>query len=300
MGNGKSKRKNRGKNSLGGAPGNDLTSTPQRKDSLSSSLHPNTSNGAGNKKTSPNSSSEKRSNTPRGSTPKSSSKDLKQGSKKSDDGFSQKKLEKLFEKYRDANDPESIGPEGIERFCADLGIKPEDAVVLVMAWHLNAAEMAYFSKQEFLEGFKKLGCDSIDKIRGKFGMMREEMEDPNKLKEIYRFAFNFAKDDPEKKVIDIELADGMLELLLKDRPHVAKFRKFLHQQKSYKVINVDQWMSFFEFSRAIKDDFSDYDENGAWPVLLDEYVEAIKVEKEGGNKESKRKGGDGSEESDEE
>jgi len=68
-----------------------------------------------------------------------------------------------------------------------------------MAWHLNAAEMAYFSPPAFFDGFKPLGCDSIDKIRGKFGMMREEMEDPNKLKEIYRFAFNFAKDDPEKK-----------------------------------------------------------------------------------------------------
>eukprot|EP01120_Amphizonella_sp_Union-15-10_P013695 TRINITY_DN6422_c0_g1_i3.p1 TRINITY_DN6422_c0_g1~~TRINITY_DN6422_c0_g1_i3.p1 ORF type:complete len:284 (+),score=59.79 TRINITY_DN6422_c0_g1_i3:107-958(+) len=202
-------------------------------------------------------------------TPKTNAKG--HSSKKSDEGFSIKKLEKLFDKYKDA-DSEAIGPAGIENFCADLDVSAEDAVVLVMAWHLNAAEMGFFSKTEFIEGFKKLGCDSIEKIKQRLNKMKDELKDPNLLKDIYRFAFNFCKEDSDKKVIDLSLAEGMLQLLIPNRPHVQKFCVFLKKQKTYKVVNVDQWMSFLEFSRTISEDLSNYDENGAWPVILDEFV----------------------------
>jgi len=39
---------------------------------------------------------------------------------------------------------------------------------------------------------------------------------------------------------------------------------------------MDQWMNILEFCRTIKGDLSNYDENGAWPVLLDEYCEWIR------------------------
>ena len=39
-------------------------------------------------------------------------------------------------------------------------------------------------------------------------------------------------------------------------------------------ITLDQWDSFLQFQHNVKVDLSDYDaENGAWPLLLDEYVE---------------------------
>jgi hypothetical protein len=39
-------------------------------------------------------------------------------------------------------------------------------------------------------------------------------------------------------------------------------------------ITLDQWDSFLQFNQSIKVDLSDYDaENGAWPLLLDDYVE---------------------------
>jgi hypothetical protein len=43
--------------------------------------------------------------------------------------------------------------------------------------------------------------DTLEKIKGKFGMMRDELKDPTKLKEIYKYAFNFAKEDPDKKIV---------------------------------------------------------------------------------------------------
>ena len=37
-------------------------------------------------------------------------------------------------------------------------------------------------------------------------------------------------------------------------------------------MNKDQWFNVLEFSRSVAPDLSNYDEDGAWPVLLDEFV----------------------------
>ena len=43
--------------------------------------------------------------------------------------------------------------------------------------------------------------------------------------------------------------------------------------KGLKAVSKDTWMQLLEFSRKIKADFSDYDEDGAWPTLIDDFVE---------------------------
>jgi DCN1-like protein 4/5 len=197
-------------------------------------------------------------------------------------GFSQKKLEKLFEKYKESTD-DVIGPNGIESLCADLAVQPEDVVTLVLAWRLNAADMGYFTKEEFMTGLEKMNVDSVEKLIAQLPMMRKELADATKFKEIYRYSFQFSKSDKEQKSLDLDTADGILGLLLggyehedvsiKPYPHIAAFRTFLKDQTQYKVINMDQWMSILEFSKSVKEDLSDYDENAAWPVLLDMFVE---------------------------
>jgi len=199
-------------------------------------------------------------------------------------GFSRKKLEKLFAKYKDesgdnAHDTPVMGPEGIEKFCHDLDISPEDVLVLVVAYNLNAQEMGYFTQKEFLEGFEKLGLDSIEGIRAYLPKFEAQLEDQNTFKAIYRFAFFFAKEDSDKKVVDMEMAAGMLALVMGGRVPIAKsFVEFLKVQESYKALNLDQWMSFYEFCKVVGNDLSSYDENSAWPCIIDEWVEWRKTE----------------------
>jgi len=192
-------------------------------------------------------------------------------------GFSSKKVEELFDKYKDKDADEEgqpqIGPEGIEQLCKDIGVDPEDVLVLVLAWHLNAQRMGFFSKTEFINGLQKLGADNISKLKGQLPNFKRDLDDQAKFKEIYRFAFGFAKER-ESKIIDLATADALLALVLGNRyPHTEPLRAFLKEQTTYKSVNLDQWMNILEFSRSIKADLSNYDENSAWPVLLDEYCE---------------------------
>ena len=85
-------------------------------------------------------------------------------------------IARLFDKYRDkqqvANAPHTLrrcpnkvlhGPhkpsamqdailaEGIQQLCEDLGVDPADIVMLVLSWHLKAACMGEFSREEFLQ-----------------------------------------------------------------------------------------------------------------------------------------------------
>lgn len=55
-----------------------------------------------------------------------------------------------------AEDPEVIGPEGIEALCAGMGVKPEDPVTLVLAFKMEAKQMGFFTRKEWNKGMVEL------------------------------------------------------------------------------------------------------------------------------------------------
>ncbi|CAM9606997.1 unnamed protein product [Choristocarpus tenellus] len=58
--------------------------------------------------------------------------------------------------------------------------------------------------------------------------------------------------------------------------HTKTFVEFLHQRPATLRITFDQWCSFLEFCVTVGDDLAEYDEDGAWPILLDEFVEDLR------------------------
>lgn len=48
------------------------------------------------------------------------------------------------------------GPEGMEKFCEDIGVEPENVAMLVLAWKMNARRMGYFTLSEWLKGLSEL------------------------------------------------------------------------------------------------------------------------------------------------
>ncbi|XP_032452167.1 DCN1-like protein 5 isoform X4 [Nasonia vitripennis] len=203
---------------------------------------------------------------------------------KAEDGtnstFSQKRCISWFREYTTADDPDTLGPEGMEKFCEDIGVEPENVVMLVLAYKMNARQMGFFTMAEWLKGLSELHCDTIAKVQQKLDYLRNLLNDQNVFKGIYKYAYDFARDKDQRSM-DMETARVMLQLLLgRNWPLFSQFAKFLDQSK-YKVINKDQWCNILEFSRTISDDLSNYDLDGAWPVMLDEFVEWLKAQQQG-------------------
>uniref|UniRef100_A0A8B9E3Z2 DCN1-like protein n=2 Tax=Anser cygnoides TaxID=8845 RepID=A0A8B9E3Z2_ANSCY len=188
--------------------------------------------------------------------------------------FSSKKCLAWFYEY--AGPDEVVGPEGMEKFCEDIGVQPENIIMLVLAWKLEAESMGFFTKEEWLKGMTSLQCDCTEKLQSKFDFLRSQLNDISSFKNIYRYAFDFARDKDQRS-LDIDTAKSMLALLLgRTWPLFSVFYQYLEQSK-YRVMNKDQWYNVLEFSRTVHADLSNYDEDGAWPVLLDEFVEWQKV-----------------------
>ncbi|KAL0900279.1 hypothetical protein Bca101_084240 [Brassica carinata] len=180
-----------------------------------------------------------------------------------------------------SNDPYSdmILAEGISVLCSDLQVEPQDIVTLVLSWHMNAATACEFSKEEFVGGLQALGVDSIGKLQEKLSFMRSELKDEQKFHDIYNFAFGWAKEKGQKSLA-LDTAIGMWQLLFAERewPLVNHWCDFL-QDRHNKAISKDTWAQLLEFARfmmqTVDPALSNYDAEGAWPYLIDEFVEYL-------------------------
>ncbi|XP_045204486.1 DCN1-like protein 5 [Mercenaria mercenaria] len=202
----------------------------------------------------------------------------RRGQTSSTEAFSAKQCIAWFHEYTDP-DEDVLGPEGMEKFCEDIGVEPENIVMLSLAYTLDAKSMGFFTLAEWLKGMSELQCDCSNKVQQKLEYLRNLLEDPVQFKNIYRYAFDFARDKDQRSM-DMDTAKAMLTLLLgKKWPLFPNFHQYLDQSK-YKVINKDQWCNILEFSRSIFPDLTNYDEDGAWPVLLDEFVDWFKDQRQ--------------------
>ncbi|KAL4365120.1 hypothetical protein AHAS_Ahas07G0074300 [Arachis hypogaea] len=183
-------------------------------------------------------------------------------------------LEELYNRYKDPY-VDMIMVDGITLLCNDIQVDPQDIVMLVLSWHMKAGTMCEFSKKEFIEGLQSLGIDSLEKFREKIPYMRSELKDEQKFREIYNFAFNWAKEKGQKSLA-LDTAIGMWQLLFAERqwPLVDHWCQFL-QARHNKAISRDTWSQLLEFAKTVGPNLTDYDAEGAWPYLIDEFVEYL-------------------------
>jgi len=181
--------------------------------------------------------------------------------------------ETLFEKYCDAAS-ENIDPFGIEKLFNDLEVSPESFEALCFCYKLNAEKMGYFTKDEFINGLKKIKCNTTPQLQKYLKNARKEFDDPSNFKSIYEFSFGFCKgDNKDTRTIDMDSGKEMLKCVLGAKYTItSKFVEFL-PRSNYKSFNMDQWKMFYEFAKKVKPDLSDYSENDCWPVMIDDFVE---------------------------
>jgi len=76
-------------------------------------------------------------------------------------------------------------------------------------------------------------------------------------------------------VLDAPLGNdlGHLDLLLHDWPLCGDFCDWASEHMKGKAVNRDLWMMILKLAKQVPADLSTYDDDPAWPVILDDFVE---------------------------
>lgn len=86
-------------------------------------------------------------------------------------------------------DPESeedaITDDGILALCAELGVDPQDPVLLVLSFVMEAATMCVFTRSEFVRGLQRLHCRSLQDLKGQLPSLRRRLQSREQFTSIY-------------------------------------------------------------------------------------------------------------------
>lgn len=177
-------------------------------------------------------------------------------------------------------DEDAINEDGILKFCEDIGVDPQDIVVLIIAWKMQAAYMCAFTRKEWKQGMEAMGVDSAAKLAALVPELREAISSESDFKKFYSFCFGFSKE-PGQKSLGIDIAVPMWELLLTPRFEklTGHWLAFLKEKTPCKGVTRDTWDLLLDFFGKVRESYSNYDENEAWPVLIDDFMTWIDAQK---------------------
>ncbi|KAG9104163.1 hypothetical protein FRC06_004800 [Ceratobasidium sp. 370] len=89
----------------------------------------------------------------------------------------------------------------------------------------------------------------------------------------YFFCFALVKP-PQSRNIDMETATAFWSAILAPKYPIAnELVAFITEKGTYKAVTKDIWTMVLEFCKSVKLDLQGYEEEAAWPSLLDDFVE---------------------------
>jgi hypothetical protein len=171
-----------------------------------------------------------------------------------------------------------IETEGLEAFCVAIGLdmysSPE---VLMIGFFMQAPDMAEITSEQFSRGMSVLGTSSTAELKAAVPSIRARVTgDPSVFTSFFKYAFESNLGDG-MRVLDGEVAVALLRALLSGTWALAESFAAYLEAKSVKTVTKDTWMQTLAFSKAFPTSIDEYDEDAAWPVLIDDFVEHQKA-----------------------
>jgi hypothetical protein len=170
---------------------------------------------------------------------------------------------------------------GLEKMFVEAGLYSMfDIRYFLFMYKIKCASKLEITRCEWMFGMHELKVDTTEKLRIKLNELVHELSQWNgeKAKHFLTYVFNLLRDRSDSRSIDTIIAAHSLHCIMKGRSPLAdSFCNFLvAHHDTYKVLHVDQWKIFIDFSNAfpsVEYAIHNFDANDAWPYLYDEFID---------------------------
>lgn len=115
---------------------------------------------------------------------------------------STQKLNTLFDGYKAlGSEDDNISIDGTIKLCEDLGVDPEDVVLLAVAYELKAPGVGIFTRDGWRNGWRSLGVDSVSGMRSALTRLRKTLaSDFSYFRKVYLYTFDFARSEGQRSL----------------------------------------------------------------------------------------------------
>ncbi len=179
---------------------------------------------------------------------------------------------------------DKIDLDGIERLAVHVGIAEgmNDQRTQVLAFKLGACTEdpntpCIIKRSEFRKACNTMRKCTIPQLRDIVPSLDPGFMDENEFKDYFKFCHKFNREGTKTFLVK-EDACSLLNTVLRGTgraPHLDHFIQFLNEgtgQDKDQIV-ADVWNMFLSFNMQVGLDMSGYDENAAWPLLIDDYAE---------------------------
>ena len=187
-------------------------------------------------------------------------------------------IEKFFDAFSD--DPDVMGAQGIVNLCAAANVEPEDPAVLAFSFALKAAHILQFTKSEFVKGCVSLRVHNAQELASLVPDLRrivaERPTTDATYKALYAWTYNWALPEGQKKGLEVQTGIALWRVLFtpKKFPLLEEYLVFLEKNHP-RAISKDEWNLTRQFA-PLSADVSKIEDDGAWPVVVDDFVASRK------------------------